>query len=311
MLGAMTSSPEKLDDRAIFYKHDDTNFYPALSYVIGQALASIPQMLIDVLLFGTFVYWLVGFVVSAKGFLLVGLRLFILFSIWCTYSHFDCLRRETITGRLQYLALFFSFNFTCGQMFGVLASIAPSKSAVQAGGAFLLLLNVFFCGFIVSPTVIPGYYIWIYWLAPLAWVYRALLLNEFLTDDYADGEGQAILATNGFLYESKTGQQPFTREWIAYCFAYLFSFTIVCMVSSAACLHYLRMEPKPTGVLDMPETEEIKDALEKESGNATFIPVTLAFKDLSYEVKASTGSEKLRLLSNVSGVFTAGRMCAL
>jgi hypothetical protein len=83
------------------------------------------------------------------------------------------------------------------------------------------------------------------------------------------------------------------------------------MVSSAACLHYLRMEPKPTGFLDMPETEEKKDDLEKESVNATFIPVTLAFKDLNYEVKASTGSEKLCLLSNVSGVFTAGRMCAL
>jgi hypothetical protein len=74
MLGAMTSSPEKLDDRTIFYKHDDSNFYPALSYVIGQALASIPQMMIDVLLFGTFVYWMVGFVASAKAFLLVSLR---------------------------------------------------------------------------------------------------------------------------------------------------------------------------------------------------------------------------------------------
>ena len=89
MLGAMTSSPEKLNDRAIFYKHDDTNFYPALSYVIGQALASIPQMLIDVLIFGTFVYWLVGFVDSAKGFLLVGYFILLSFCM-CTFSHSFC-----------------------------------------------------------------------------------------------------------------------------------------------------------------------------------------------------------------------------
>jgi hypothetical protein len=198
-------------------------------------------------------------------------------------------------------------------MFGVLASIAPSKSAVQAGGAVLLLLNVLFCGYIVSPTVIPDYYIWLYWMAPLAWVYRALLLNEFLSDDprYADGVGEEILATNGFLYESRTEQQPFTTEWIAYCFAYLFSFLVLCMLTSAACLHNLRMEPKPIGVLDLPQIEVKEDEMEQESDNASFIPVTLAFKDLSYEVKASTGSEKLRLLSNVSGVFTAGRMCAL
>lgn len=66
MLGAMTGAPGKLDDRTVFYKHNDSNFYPALSYIIGQALALIPQMLIDVLLFGTFVYWMVGFVATAK-----------------------------------------------------------------------------------------------------------------------------------------------------------------------------------------------------------------------------------------------------
>lgn len=47
MLGAMTSAPEKLDDRSIFYKHSDSNFYPALSYIVGQALALVPQMIMD------------------------------------------------------------------------------------------------------------------------------------------------------------------------------------------------------------------------------------------------------------------------
>ena len=59
MLGAMASAPEKLNDREIFYKHDDSNFYPAGSYVIGQALALVPQMMIDVLIFGCIVYWMV------------------------------------------------------------------------------------------------------------------------------------------------------------------------------------------------------------------------------------------------------------
>ena len=47
----MTSAPGMLDDRTVFYKHNDSNFYPALSYVIGQALALVPQMILDVLLF--------------------------------------------------------------------------------------------------------------------------------------------------------------------------------------------------------------------------------------------------------------------
>jgi len=46
-----------------------------------------------------------------------------------------------------------------GQCFGLLSSVAPNKSFVQAGGAVILLLNVLFCGYIVSPTVIPDYYV--------------------------------------------------------------------------------------------------------------------------------------------------------
>lgn len=268
MLGAMTSSTDKLDDRKIFYKHDDSNFYPALSYVLGQALALIPQMLLDVLLFGTFIYWMVGFVATAKGFVI-------------------------------YLTLFFSFNFTMGQLFGLLTTIAPSKSAVQAGGSFILFLNVLFCGYIVSPTAIPDYYIWIYWMIPLSWVYRALLLNEFAGDE-------EILATYGFLYRG----EPFTDVWIRYCFVYLVLFLAICMGSSAVCLHYLRMDAKQNKVACTyePENENEKDVM---PCSTPFIPVNLSFMNVSYEVKQSTGSKTLKLLSNVSGVFSAGRMCAL
>ncbi len=227
-------------------------------------------------------------------------------------AKFQWLLRRSLYEK-KYLALFFSFNLTCGQMFGVLASVAPSKTAVQAGGAFLLLLNVLFCGYIVSPTAIPDYYIWLYWTAPLAWVYRALLVNEFLSDDpsYADGVGDKILVANGFVLESDGEQKPFTREWIAYCFAYLFSFFILCMVTSAACLHFLHMEPEPNGSLEMPETEEKEIETDLERGTAPFIPVTLSFKDISYKINASHGSGQVCLLNNISGVFSAGRMCAL
>lgn len=84
------------------------------------------------------------------------------------------------------------------------------------------------------------------------------------------------------------------------------------MVVSAACLHWLRMEPKPPVLADTPETQADEGKKESpESNDAAFIPVNLSFKDLRYEVKASTGSDKLCLLSDVSGVFSAGRMCAL
>ena len=49
----------------------------------------------------------------------------------------------------------------------------------------------------------------------------------------------------------------------------------------------------------------------EETSNAVdipFKPVTLTFTDICYDVTASTGKDKLRLLNNANGVFEAGRM---
>ena len=147
-------------------------------------------------------------------------------------------------------------------------------------------------------------------------MYRALLLNEFTSDDplYADGVGDQILVSAGIVMPNG---EPFGREWIAYCFAYLLPFLFLCMITSAACLTYFRMEPKITATPDVSATEDEKEKKETEGGrrctltDTAFIPVDLSFKNVSYEVKSSTGSDTLRLLNNVSGVFRAGRMCAL
>jgi hypothetical protein len=44
MLGAMTSVPEQVDDRIIYYRHADDNFYGAYAYAIGKGVALLPQV---------------------------------------------------------------------------------------------------------------------------------------------------------------------------------------------------------------------------------------------------------------------------
>lgn len=169
------------------------------------------------------------------------------------------------------------------------------------------MLNTLFCGYIVSPTVIPPYFIWIYWCMPLAWVYRALLLNEYTSADYADG-GDSVLESFGFMFNG----EPFTREWIWYCFAYIVPFLILCMAASAIGLHCYRVEPKKSTPY-MPESMETKkedESVKDTPQDAPFIPVNLTFNNLCYEVKSSVGQERVRLLNNVSGMFSSGRMCA-
>lgn len=151
---------------------------------------------------------------------------------------------------------------------------------------------------------IPGYYLWIYWASPMAWALQGLASTEFTSSKY-DGSGDFFLSTRGF----QTG-----REWIGYSFAYMIPFTLICTVILGFILKYVRIEPgkphvKKRPAVSMGKATE-KDP-EEDNFNLPFTPVDLTFKDLVYEVDASTSGEKLRLLNEVSGAFTAGRMCAL
>lgn len=43
-VGAMTSIPAQVEDRIIFYRHYDANFYGAFAYAFGKAISLLPQV---------------------------------------------------------------------------------------------------------------------------------------------------------------------------------------------------------------------------------------------------------------------------
>ena len=284
LLGAMVSAPALVDDRAIYYKHADANFYSAFPYIIGKALALMPQAFTDVMIFGTIIYWMVGLVSTASNY-------------------------------FRFIAILFVFSIGMNQMLAVFASFARTKSEVQGYSAVILLFLVLFCGFIVTPDVIPNYYGWIYWWNPFAWSYRALLVNEFQSTEYdylylGSGirAGDIALAASGFT--TRDGE-AFQEEWVAYNFAYLMSHTFLCLILSGFTLQHIRVSPAGAARSSLVSNEVVDSNKDEIAFDIPFVPVNLTFKDICYDVKASTGGDTLRLLTNVSGVFAAGRMCAL
>ena len=107
---SMTTIFQQMDDRAIFYKQHEANFYSALSFVLGKALAMVPQMIFDTILLGSLVYWIVGFAANAENFII-------------------------------FLCLFFTFNFMMIQLFGLLASFAPSKNVFLSAATVTIFAN--------------------------------------------------------------------------------------------------------------------------------------------------------------------------
>lgn len=296
----------------------------------------------DVLIFGTICYFMVGLEVTASNYFI-------------------------------YISILFVFSITMNQQIGIFTTILSTKGAVQAASSGLLFFHLVFCGFIVPPSVIPNFYHWIYWWVPSSWSYRALLVNEFTSADWdwnVEGTdftyGQLALIQGGFVYKG----EPASSEWIGWAFAYLVPYVFLCTCIAGLCLRFVRVEPRgsPSPTEDAASEEssrtrgdsvvegknvgaggssavlkqggtngeeepanegsnfgsvegghgsevagaEETDALEgEEEFDIQFVPVTLSFSDICYDVIASKGKENIRLLNNVYGMFEAGRMCAL
>ena len=110
-LGAMLATPQQVDKRSIFYKHQDGNFFPTWTFVVGRSLAQLPQAFIDSMLYGTIVYFFVGL----------------------SYSD-----GATIANYFVFELLILATTYGATLIFAVFSSALRDKAACQAGMAVLL-----------------------------------------------------------------------------------------------------------------------------------------------------------------------------
>ena len=273
-LGTSTSTPDDIDERPIHYKHGDASFYQTTAYVMGRLCSTLPQRAIEIVSFGIPLYFMVDLDTSPDSFFI-------------------------------YLAILLAYTFAIKMMFGILAQVLPNKNNVLSFGTFLVLLFSLFSGFIIYPSQIPFYYDWLYYVNPFAWAFQALLINEFTSSKYTDGE--LLLLDRGF----KTD-----RMWIVWSIVFLIPYTLLSALVLSFVLKYVRIQPKMLSPKKSDGQEgtfsdDLEESVKKSRMNLPFVPVDLSFEDIIYEVKASTSGETLRLLNGVSGLLRQGRMCAL
>jgi len=205
-----------------------------------------------------------------------------------------------------YLALLYVFALTMSAQLSVFASFSTS-SGLQTYSACILLLNILFGGFIVSPAVIPNYFQFLFWWNPFAWAYRGLVVNEFWCEGTQWENPDLILRYNGLTLHGK----PYGREWVGLSFAYMLPYFLFCTILTAIGLTFLRHNPKPPQQKTVEAGADAENEAEQDEINIPFKPVTLTFEDVCYDVVASTSKETLQLLTNVNGMFRSGKMCAL
>ncbi|EGZ09646.1 pleiotropic drug resistance protein ABC superfamily [Phytophthora sojae] len=283
-MGQSSQIATYMAEREIFYKQRGANFFRTGSYTI---------------IFGSLVYWLCGFESDISLYLIFELVLFLT-------------------------------NLAMGMWFFFLCSIGPNANIVtplSVCSVLVFVVFVVFAGFIgawilepspngnlcfskeirvlsKSTRKFPDYLIFAHWLSPMSWSVKALSINQYRSD-----------------------AMDVCKYWVAYGIVYSAAIYVVFMFLSCLGLEYLRYEtPENVDVSEKPVDDESyalmntpkntnsggSYAMEVESQEKSFVPVTMAFQDLHYFVPdPHNPKDSLELLKGINGFAVPASITAL
>ena len=200
-----------LKGRTVFTKHRDNLFYHGMSYCLALTITQTPVAIVEVASYTLPVYFMVGFHTSAMGY-------------------------------ISFYSICLSCSLGLGAFFRALA--AWSKSLVMANSVmiFFILLLILISGFTITVSDIPSALIWVYWISPFAWSFKASAVSELLRGDW-DFPTPVMLpecttlgngtCTAGELLLNEFGI-PINQDEILYCILFnLLVFVVLTAVASA------------------------------------------------------------------------------
>jgi hypothetical protein len=239
---------------------------------------------------------------------------------------------------LIFLLTMFLTNVSMTSFVRFIGCVSKDVAAATPLAASTVILIVLYAGFMLTPANIPPYWIWMYYLSPLGWAMKALAVNEFLSPEYNIPTNPPSDQTLGeqYLEQFQYGTDKniiITANLVN--FGFLVSYTIL----SGFALNYMNVDSSDSGMgtseedlgltitisrtasppVTSPGKANVKHSSSadnlplnvEERADMPFTPVTLSFKNLSYQVRLPKVKQPLVLLDSVTGYATPGTMTAL
>ncbi|KAJ0554077.1 putative ABC-type sulfate transporter [Helianthus annuus] len=197
---ASTVQPVIAIERTVFYRERAAGMYSAIPYAIAQGLVEIPYVASQTIVYGVITYFMINFERNIAKFVL-------------------------------YLAFMF-LTFTYFTFYGMMAiGLTPNQQmAAVVSSAFYSLWNLL-AGFLVPKAQIPGWWIWFYYICPIAWTLKGLVGSQL-----ADVEEQIVGpdfqgAVKDYLKEALGMDSGMIGVSAAVCFAFSLLFFLVFALS--------------------------------------------------------------------------------
>lgn len=137
-------------EHQVFCREKAARMYSPIVYALAQVVVELPYTLFQTVVYGLITYSVIGFYWSVN-------KLFwYLFVTLCTFLYFT--------------------------YFGMLTvAISPNVQVASVIAAVFYSIFNLFSGFLIAKPQIPGWWVWYYWICPLAWT-----LNGLITSQYGD-----------------------------------------------------------------------------------------------------------------------------
>ncbi|KAI4329206.1 hypothetical protein L6164_021496 [Bauhinia variegata] len=178
-----TVQPVVAIERTVFYRERAAGMYAALPYAIAQVVTEIPYVFVQTTYYSLIVYAMVAFEWTAAKF------------CWFFFISFISFLYFTYYGMMT-------------------VSITPNHQVASIfAAAFYGLFNLF-SGFFIPRPRIPKWWIWYYWICPVAWTVYGLIISQYgdVTDDIdvpgisGDNQLMCILKTILGIKQTSWGQ---------------------------------------------------------------------------------------------------------
>uniref|UniRef100_A0A1J3IHM4 ABC transporter G family member 35 n=4 Tax=Noccaea caerulescens TaxID=107243 RepID=A0A1J3IHM4_NOCCA len=143
-----TVQPLVAVERTVFYREKAAGMYSALPYAISQVTCELPYVLIQTAYYSIIVYAMVGFEWKASKF------------FWFLFINY--------------------FSFLYWTYYGMMTvSLTPNQQVASIfASAFYGIFNLF-SGFIIPRPQIPKWWVWYYWICPVAWSIYGLITSQY------------------------------------------------------------------------------------------------------------------------------------
>ncbi|KAK4251297.1 ABC-2 type transporter-domain-containing protein [Corynascus novoguineensis] len=145
---SMTEVGDSFRGRPILVKHKLFGFYHPAAFCIAQITADIPLILFQVSIFGIILYFMVGFTATAASF----------FTYWVIL----------VAATMVMTALFRAIG----------AGFERFDGAAKLAG-LSILSTMLYTGYMIQKPQMHPWFVWIFWINPVAYAFDALLSNEF------------------------------------------------------------------------------------------------------------------------------------